>query len=282
MPRIAACALVALVLVSITAHAARNDRILLILPGDGDWRDEVLTYWNDGVGLDVDIVVDPALGTALEGPDKGMLGVFGQPVPEAEWAIVRVEEPGELEDQLEAMGDGAEHIAAMGPAGAFDDTPAEAYAKLDGVFVTTPALPDGGERAAFLARLRIVATQANEAKPGMLIGVSLEPAADEENPLLPAHKLFEDTRDLAGIFAVDVDALGIDGIALVESVATASPPRARGMYVDMMQRPENILDPAKERWMQWGVMILGAFTILGVFLIVRFKRPPDHSPPNTG
>jgi len=287
MPDFRACALVALVFVSltavsITAHAARNDRILLILPESGEWRDEVLAYWNDGVGLEVDMVVDPELGVSRAGPEAGMLASFDAPVVGADWLILRVSEPGELPGRLDALGPDAGPFMAMGPTDAFSDTPAEVYQQLEGVIITTPALPDDGDRAAFLSRARVVATQANAAKPGILFGISLVPAHGDENPLLPAHKLFEDTRDFAGIFAVDTATLGAEGIALVDSVATAAAPRSGGMYMDMMQRPANVLDPTKEIWMQRGAMVLGVLTILGVILIVRFKRPPDHTPPKAG
>lgn len=283
MPKLLVGALAALVLLSTTAEAARNDRILLILPDAGDWRDEVIAFWNDGVGLEVDMVVDPALGTQAATAEEGMTAAFDAADPGVEWTLVRVSEPGELAGRVAELTDADTRLAAIGPYEAFSDNPSEAYTHLEGVIVTTPALPDDGDRAAFLSRMRVVATQVNEARPGTLIGISLEPAATDTDPLLPTHKLFEDTRDFVGIFAIDVAAHGMDGVALVESVATASPPRARGMYVDMMQRPENILDPAKEIWMQRGAMVLGVLTIIGVFLIVRwFKAPQDDPPKSAG
>ena len=281
MPKLFACALVALVLVSLNAHAARHNRILLIVPESEEARAEVLSYWNDGVGMEVDMVVDPALGTATDGANAGMLATFDTPVPGAEWVILRVSEPGELAARLDGFDPGQARIAAMGPFEAFADNPRASYARLEAVILITEALPNDGDRAAFLSRARVVATQANEAMPGMLIGVTLAPAVGEDDPLMPANKLFADTRDFVGVFAVDVAAAGPEGIPLVDTIANAPTPGARGMYMDMMQRPENVLDPGKEVWMQRGVMALGVLTILGVFLIVRFKRPPSTSPPTT-
>jgi len=277
-----ACALVALVLVSTAAHAARHDRILLILPESGQWREDALAYWNDGVGLEVDIVLDPALGIAQAGPHEGMLAAFDATTPGAEWVVLRVSEPGDLAAQLATLDAAGRHVAAMGPFEAFSDDPADAYAQCDAVIVTTGPMPGDGDRAAFVAQARIVATQAKAANPHTLLGTNLEPAAGHEEPLLAAQKLFADTRGFLDIFAVDVAALGPEGIALVESVATAPAPRSGGMYMDMMQRPSNILDPTKEVWMQRGAMVLGVLTILGVILIVRFKRPPEITPPKAG
>lgn len=281
-PVISRVAVVALMCASFAAHAARNDRVLLILPEGGALREQALAIWNDeGIGMGVDMVVDPALGTDAAAPGPGMRASIGEVVPGTEWVILPVSQPGELAAALDSLPQGDFRIAAMGPFDAFADNPAEAYAQIHAVIMTTPPLPDDGERAAFVARTKIVAAQSKGAQLDMLLGLALEPD-DGDDPLMAAMKLFVDTRDYIGIFAVDVPTHGEYALQLAESVATAPAPRARGMYTDMMQRPENILDPQKEVWMQRAAMVLGVFTILGVAVIVRLKKPGTRMPPQAG